>query len=188
VLAADGDIHLEALDDDGEDWYGEGPGGVAAGALEAVIAACAAPATDAEWIGAVVAAVQRTLAARAQRAGLLVKRGSGYMFHASRSVNRESIARHGLDWRRMSGPGIAGSDEPEWAGIFLSSELESARWFASMSGAGPADIWRVRVDGLWLESDPNSSSGLDDLWMIAAAPIPPEDVVLHEADVAPRGS
>jgi hypothetical protein len=109
------------------------------------------------------------------------------MFHASRSVNRESIARHGLDWRRMSGPGIAGSDEPEWPGVFLCSELESARWFGSMSGAGPADIWCVRVDGLWLESDPSASGGFDDGWMIAAGPIPPEDVVLQEADLAPRG-
>jgi hypothetical protein len=44
----------------------------------------------------------------------------------------------------------------------------------------------VRVDGLWLEGDPGASGGADDGWMIAARPIPPEDLTLHERDVAPR--
>jgi hypothetical protein len=111
-----------------------------------------------------------------RRSLLLVKRASGWMFHASRSPNRDSIARHGLDWRRMDRPGIAGSVEPEWPGVFLCASLESARWFAGMPRPGPADIWRVQVDGLWLEGDPGASGGGDDDWMISPEPIPPEQL------------
>jgi len=113
---------------------------------------------------------------------LLVKRGEGWMFHASPSVNRESIARHGLDWRRMTATGVAGNTEPEWQGVFLCADLESARWFAQMARPGPADIWRVRADGLWLEGDPAASGGGDDAWMIAPEPIPARDVALYERD------
>lgn len=88
----------------------------------------------------------------------------------------------------MSGPGIAGNDVPEAAGVFLCADLESARWFARMPRSEPADIWRVRVDGLWLESDPNASGGADDTWMIAGRPIPAEDVALHERDVGARSA
>lgn len=55
-----------------------------------------------------------------------------------------------------------------------------------MPGPGPADIWRVRVDGLWLEGDPGAGGGADDGWMIAAQPIPPEHLKLYERDVPPR--
>jgi hypothetical protein len=108
------------------------------------------------------------------------------MFHASRSVNRDSIARHGLDWRRMTAPGIAGDPNPEWPGMFLCSHLESARWFARMPGAGLADIWCVRVDGIWLEGDPAASGGGDEDWMISPQPIPPYRVTLCERGVTPR--
>jgi hypothetical protein len=63
---------------------------VAVGSLDEVIANAAAPgAADTEWIAAVVEAVGRELVAGLRRSMLLVKRGSGVMFHASRSANRE---------------------------------------------------------------------------------------------------
>jgi hypothetical protein len=133
-----------------------------------------------------VAAIGREVKTGTRRSLLLVKRASGWMFHASRSPNRDSIARHGLDWRRMDRPGIAGSVEPEWPGVFLCASLESARWFAGMPRPGPADIWRVQVDGLWLEGDPGASGGGDDDWMISPEPIPPEQLTLHERDIGPR--
>jgi hypothetical protein len=159
LLAEGGDVQLEQLDEAGREWFGEGPAGVAVGSLDEVIANAAAPgAADMEWIAAVVEAVGREMVAGLRRSMLLVKRGSGVMFHPSRSANRESIRRHGLDWRRMGKTlGIAGSDKPEWPGIFLCSTLEDARWFAGMNGPGPADIWSARVDGIWLEGAPDAS-------------------------------
>jgi hypothetical protein len=64
------------------------------------------------------------------------------------------------------------------------STVEAARWFAEMARPGPADIWRVRVDGLWLEGDPDASGGGDDGWMIATEPIGPENIALYERDVS----
>jgi len=52
-----------------------------------------------------------------------------------------------------------------------------------MARSERADVWRVRVDGLWLESDPGASGGADDSWMIAPCVIPPEAVMLCERDV-----
>ena len=45
------------------------------------------------------------------------------------ATNRESILRHGLDWRSMSGDGIARSRAPEWPGVFLCASLEDVRFF-----------------------------------------------------------
>ena len=100
---------------------------------------------------------------------LVVKRGLGTWFHATFSANRESISRHGLDWTRMTGSGIAGSRRPEAEGVFLCADLESAEWFAQMGTRhGQAvDIWAVRLDGTWLIGDPGASGGGDDVWMIA---------------------
>jgi hypothetical protein len=52
-----------------------------------------------------------------------------------------------------------------------------------MTRGEPADIWSVRVDGVWLISDPSSSGGLDDHWVIATAPLPPAAVRLVERDL-----
>jgi len=54
------------------------------------------------------------------------------VYHVSASSNRGSIERHGLDWRRMEGRGIAGSLEPEREGIFLAESLEEADFFCWM--------------------------------------------------------
>jgi hypothetical protein len=186
VVGPLGDVELEQLDQAGAEWFGEGPGGAAVGALATVLSSAAGDQADPEWLEAVRRAIEREVEVATRRSALLVKRGEGWMFHASRSENRESIARHGLDWRHMTASGIAGSSRPEWPGVFLCSDLESARWFAQMARPGPADIWRVRVDGLWLEGDPGASGGADDGWMIAGEPIPAADLELHERDVPSR--
>jgi hypothetical protein len=183
VLAPGGDVRIEQLSADGEDWFGDGPRGTAMGPLATVVASCVAAETDPAWIGAVVGAIGREITVGLRRSLLLVQRGTGWMFHASGSSNRDSIARHGLDWRRMTGSGIAGSSSPEWPGVFLCSDLESAQWFATMPGPATSDIWRVRVDGIWLEGDPGASDGGDDCWMIAPEPIPAENLSLHEREV-----
>jgi hypothetical protein len=42
------------------------------------------------------------------------------VFHGSSVANRESIAKHGLDWTRMGvAPGMAGSQKPEVEGCFV---------------------------------------------------------------------
>jgi hypothetical protein len=51
------------------------------------------------------------------------------LFHVTPTANRESIERYGLDWRRMIGAGIAGSENPEREGIFLVEHLDEARFF-----------------------------------------------------------
>jgi hypothetical protein len=181
VLAAGGDVQIEQLDRDGDEWFGDGPGGSTMGALDAVLSDCAD--ADPGWVAAVVAAIGREIAVGMRRSLLLVKRGSGWMFHASPVRNRASIAQHGLDWRRMTGTGIAGSTAPEWPGVFVCSDLWSARWFATMRGQAVSDIWRVNVDGIWLEGDPGASGGGDDDWMIAPEPIPAGRVSLLEREV-----
>ena len=98
---------------------------------------------------------------------LVVKEASGEMFHATATENRQSILRHGLDWRQMGTvPGIAGSREPELPAVFLCESREEIDFFTGMSRL-PADIWAVRVDGLWVESGPDG-------WIILPEPVPPE--------------
>ena len=158
VIAAGGEVQLEQLDDAGREWFGDGPSGQAIGWLGHVLAACADPDVERDWIEAVVAALEREVAlGRTERSMLLVKRGEGVMYHASRSANRDSIARHGLDWRLMSAsPGIAGSAEAEWPGIFLCTDLEGA---------------------------PDADGGGSDDWMIAPQPIGPDRIELVRRDV-----
>jgi hypothetical protein len=178
-------LQLEHLSDDADEWFGEGPGGSAMGPLASVIGAAARPHADRDWQAIAVATLRREGRAGQPRAGLIVRRGTGAMFHATRTANRASIARDGLDWRRMQTLGIAGSIQPESPGVFLCSSRESARWFADMVHGETADIWHVRVDGLWLISDPGTG-GLDDDWMIATEPIPPASLDLVERDLMRR--
>ena len=68
------------------------------------------------------------------------------LFHHVTSVlNRESMARHGLDWRRMgAAPGIAGSPTPEVDGCFLAGDVDTADYFVRMNNTGgPVDVWEV---------------------------------------------
>ena len=115
---------------------------------------------------------------------MLVKRGSGVWFHASPSRNRDSIRRHGLDWRRMTPPGIAGSRAAEWDGVFLCDSLEGAVWFAGMCREGTADVWSAEIAEVWLEGAPDSDGGGGSNWMICPQPITPNRLQLIETDVA----
>ncbi|MFC4034690.1 hypothetical protein ACFO3J_24935 [Streptomyces polygonati] len=69
-------------------------------------------------------------------------------FHVSSVLNRQSIARHGLDWTRMgAAPGIAGSRRPEVEGIFVCRGEEAAEFFLQINNTGgPVDLWSV--DGI----------------------------------------
>jgi hypothetical protein len=83
-----------------------------------------------------------------------VRLGHGQKFHVSASANRESILRHGLDWRRMGpSPGVAGSQSPELPGIFLQESADDD-FFVQMAPLA-TDIWGVLVDGHWIESGPS---------------------------------
>jgi len=98
---------------------------------------------------------------------LVVKQASGEMFHVTATENRQSILRHGLDWRQMGTmPGMAGSREPELPAVFLCESHEDAGFFTGMSRL-PADLWTVSVDGLWVENGPDG-------WIILPEPVPPE--------------
>jgi len=117
---------------------------------------------------------------------VLVRRGGAApMFHTTRTATRASIDAHGLDWNRMFTLGIAGSPVPEWPGIFLSADLESARWFAGMPHGETADVWRVDVEGTWLEGAPDDDQGGGDSWMIAPVPIPRSRLRLVLTDLGP---
>ncbi|MFD7966796.1 hypothetical protein ACFV5J_39050 [Streptomyces zaomyceticus] len=67
------------------------------------------------------------------------------LFHVSSTLNRQSIARHGLDWTRMgAAPGIAGSSRPEVEGIFVCRNEEEAGFFLQINNTGgPVDLWSV---------------------------------------------
>lgn len=168
---------LELGDDAATLWAAEREDGVATlGTLEEVLVAVV---DDDEWRAEAVAALRRQLAVPSMRGNLLLSRGAAPMFHASPATNRASIARHGLDPVRMTGRGVAGSEEPEWPGTFLCHDLEGARRFAELA-RGPADLWQVDVAGLWLEGAPAASDGADDIWAICCAPLGPERVALVE--------
>jgi hypothetical protein len=72
------------------------------------------------------------------------------LFHVTETANRESIQRHGLDWRRMGTTrGIAGSEVPECEGIFLARDEWETRWFIEMArsrGVKEIDVWEVSLD------------------------------------------
>lgn len=138
------------------------------GSADQALAAASGLAVDDRRVAAVAAALarERTWTSTARRSMLLVKEASGEMFHATAKENRQSILRHGLDWRQMgTAPGIAGSREPELPAVFLCESCEEIDFFTAMSRL-PADIWAVRVDGLWVESGPDG-------WIIVPEPVPP---------------
>lgn len=177
-------VELEQLDDAGLDWFATGPGGDAVGTLAEVLPAAVAADSDPEWIGAVIAAIVRERGlGMPGRSQLLVMRATGTWFHVTFAENRESIMRHGLDWRRMAGGGIAGSIEAEWPGVFLCADLEDADSFAGMGRRDLVDIWAVELDGVWLEGDPGSAGGGGDNWMICPEPIAPSRLRLVEKDL-----
>jgi hypothetical protein len=107
------------------------------------------------------------------------------VFHVSSSSNRESIKRHGLDWRRMeSTEGIAGSLEPEAAGVFLARDLDEARWFADMgrSRHESVDIWEVTLPhdfDLYADLPTGLPYSESDGFLWTTRPIRPDQIRLH---------
>jgi hypothetical protein len=185
VLAPGKDIQIEQLDDGGREWLAVGPSGKCTGGLECALGAAAGTQADARWIGAVAEAIRREIVVGERRSQLLVKRGTGLWFHATFASNRESINRHGLDWRYMSGPGIAGSVTAEWPGIFLCDSLEAAEFFAMIgSHRGLVDIWETELEGQWLEGAPASDGGGGEDWMICPEPIGRKRIRLAKRDIA----
>ena len=141
---------------------------------EATARATARSTTDG-WIKAVAEALTRERALRQRRRFLQVGSADREFVHVTAVTNRQSIRRHGLDWRRMGTYGIAGSTRPELEGVFLDWDEESAGFFTRMSRL-PSDVWGVQAKGLWLE---NGRDG----WWIVPQPIPPERLRLIKTDI-----
>lgn len=182
VIAEGGAIELEHAGDMGLEWWAAGPKGEAIAPLREALLVTAADGTDPLWIDAVVSAIEREFSTNVCRSMLLVKRGGGTWYHASLSSNRGSILEHGLDWRRMTGPGIAGNTVPEYPGVFLCADLWSAQFFVRIGARfGPIDIWEVQLDGQWLEGAPDAGGGGDDSWMICPQPIRADKLHLAHA-------
>ena len=173
VLRVPGDdqwIDFEELDPGGTVCGARRPGTGAYGFGSAgqALAAASGLAADDRWVAAVCAALTRERTWRmGRRPSLLVREGGGEMFHVTATQNRQSILRHGLDWRQMgTTAGIAGSREPELPAVFLCENRDETGFFTQMSRL-PADVWAVRVDGLWVETGPHG-------WIIVSEPVPPE--------------
>jgi hypothetical protein len=173
VLRVPGDdqwIDFEELDPGGTVCGARRPGTGAYGFGSAgqALAAASGLAADDRWVAAVCAALTRERTWRmGRRPSLLVREGGGEMFHVTATQNRQSILRHGLDWRQMgTTAGIAGSREPELSAVFLCENRDETGFFTQMSRL-PADVWAVRVDGLWVETGPHG-------WIIVSEPVPPE--------------
>jgi hypothetical protein len=112
-------------------------------------------------------------------------------FHVTSSLNRDSIARYGLDWRRMGAThGVAGVQgvpaRPEAEGIFLCrDDWTEVQWFAEMAidaGHGCVDVWEVQLpsDATFVAYD--GSPGYE----YYPESIPPEAMSLIQADWSPK--
>jgi hypothetical protein len=95
--------------------------------------------------------------------------------------NRESIAQHGLDWRRMGAlAGIAGSRGAELPGVFLAREHE-VDWFAGFArrrGLPAVDVWAVEIEDEQLVQD-------DGGHLYSRQPIPSERITLDRTVTLP---
>lgn len=151
------------------------------GALAEVVAGVAADGADDDWVrGAVTAVEQVTPRDRTTGGAVALRLATDPLLHVSASVNRGSIERYGLDWRRMgAAPGIAGSRRPEAEAIFLGDDAFEVDFFTSMART-VTDVWSVDVSGWWLRSGPAG-------WWLALQPVPPERVSLVRRDV-PAGT
>jgi hypothetical protein len=155
-------------------------GTIAFGTDSDVIARTTGRSASDPWVAAVVSALghERTWRSLGRRRILDVRIGSGEMFHVAAATNRASILEHGLDWRRMRGHGIAGSQGPELDAIFLCESLDEAEFFLWMA-TSPSDVWTVRVDQLVIENGPDG-------WWIVTQPVPPEQLGIARSDVPAR--
>lgn len=110
-------------------------------------------------------------------------------YHVTSSLNRESIARHGLDWRSMGPePGIAGSRTYEAEGVFLVFDRFDADWFVRMGKKRHSriDIWEVAIDEDGHESSKEPSDGRwreSHGYSYYTQPIPPSKLKLVASDL-----
>lgn len=172
VRAFQGDFELEELSPDGSLCRVVlGGGGTVIGSTQQVVSASTGLDLHDPWVSEVTKALARERRWRAEGFGigrryvLEVRLGSGDMFHVSAVANRDSIEQHGLDWRRMGvAPGVAGGHTPELPGIFL-QESEDAHFIVEMAPFA-TDVWKVSVEGLWVESGPSG-------WWLCCQRFPP---------------
>jgi hypothetical protein len=78
------------------------------------------------------------------------------VYHVTSSLNRASIAEHGLDWHQVPAEqGIAGSNSHEQDGVFLARDLDEVDWFVSMGRRRVErdvrrdlgiDVWEVTLE------------------------------------------
>jgi hypothetical protein len=109
------------------------------------------------------------------------------LFHVTSTANRESIAQHGLDWRRMLGVGLAGSESAEGECIFLARDRDEADWFVRLSRGNhrSVDIWDVTLEHDFedLDEPPVGAPYSEvDGFLCTTEPIPPERLRLIETD------
>ena len=175
-------MELVELDREAGVWGGSRVGVPDAfGTIRQVLAALSSRPGDDRWVAEVASALDRErgwgIPGGWRRPGLEGFEGNSPMFHATATANRESIRRHGLDWRRMgAAPGIAGSTRPELPAVFLCDSREDVSFFLRMARA-PADVWTVDVGGLWVETGPDG-------WWIISQPVGPERLTLADSDAA----
>ena len=109
-----------------------------------------------------------------------------YCLHVTPSVNRGSIAEHGLDWTRMGRvPGIASTPapagdvyRPQLPVVFLCGSWPEADFFTGFGQHPLVDVWEVDVRGLELDDAPDG-------WLLCRQPIPRERLRLVRRDVPP---
>lgn len=122
------EIEYEELDLEGQICAARAPesGRHAFGSPEEVISRVTGCPPDHPWLHAVCQALDRErIWDRSRRSTLIVDQGAGEMFHVTATSNRDSIERHGLDWRRKGGScGVAGSRVPELEAIFVCESRE----------------------------------------------------------------
>ncbi|HET9728138.1 MAG TPA: hypothetical protein VFR41_01895 [Acidimicrobiia bacterium] len=109
------------------------------------------------------------------------------MFHVTASLNRDSIDRHGLDWRLMGAArGIADGTPPGYAGrppspeaecVFLCAGDGDVSFFCDMA-RHPCDVWAVDVKGLPVEDGPDG-------WWLVREPVDRARLRLVQRDIPP---
>jgi hypothetical protein len=110
-------------------------------------------------------------------------------FHVTSTRNRASILRHGLDWRRMVDDlGLAGSELPERACVFLARDMEEAEFFVSISRGNhkSVDVWEATLPhefDLYADPPDESPYGEIDGFLFTTDPIPASRLRLIRKDV-----
>lgn len=108
------------------------------------------------------------------------------LWHVSSSLNRDSIAEHGLDSRRMgltggiaSGPRSRPPHRPELEAVFLCESLDDVEFFVGFGQHRHVDVWEVDGRDLAIEPGPDG-------WVMCRTAIGPGRVRLLHADRAPE--